>query len=91
MVIANDKMPDASSAPADSPDQASHTYVGTQRAPDTYNDPGPEPATGRAVTITRVTDDFGEHIEIRMGEAIILGPLLDSVLEELRAKQANEG
>jgi hypothetical protein len=37
-----------------------------------------------------VTDDLGEHVEVRIGEAVILGPLMDDVLALLKAKRANE-
>ena len=47
---------------------------------------GPQPP----VTCMRVIDDFGAHIEIRVGEALILGPLMDDVLEQLKARRANE-
>ena len=43
------------------------------------------------VTSTRVTDDFGDRVEVRIGEAVILGPLIDSVIETLMAKRANDG
>ncbi len=91
MVIANDKTTDAPASSADSQGETSHTYVGTRQAPRTYNNSDTSVATGRAITVIKVTDDLGERIEVRIGEAVILGPLFDNVLEELRAKRANEG
>lgn len=54
------------------------------------NDLGATLDRPRPVTYTRVTDDFGDHLEIRIGEAVLLGPLIDSVIEKLSAKRANE-
>ncbi len=42
------------------------------------------------VTYTMVTDDLGDHVEVRRGEAVIIGPLIAEVLEQLRAKVAND-
>ena len=91
MVIANDEMPRTPPSSGDDQSKTSHRDLGTHDEPRTYNHPGPIAKTGRRVTIERVMDDFGERIEIRFGEVVILGPLLDSVLEELRAKRANKG
>lgn len=43
-----------------------------------------------AVTYTRVTDDFGDHVEIKVGEAVMLGQLMNHVIDKLRTKRANE-
>ncbi len=69
----------------------SHTYVGTSGERHTYANSDEPARTSRRVTIVRVTDDFGGRIEVRIGEALILGQLIDAVLEELRTKRANEG
>jgi hypothetical protein len=90
MVIANDMKPDARESLAE-PSAGSETCEGTDKESGAYTSKGAPARTGRAVTIARVKDDFGERITVRIGEAIILGPLIDDVLEELRAKRANEG
>ncbi len=43
-----------------------------------------------AVTYTSVRDDLGDRPEIRIGEALMLGQLLDIVIEKLKAKRAND-
>jgi hypothetical protein len=33
---------------------------------------------------TKVTDDFGEHVEVRRGELVLLGEIIPGVLAKLR-------
>jgi len=47
-------------------------------------------ASEHGISAIRVTDDLGEHLEIRRGEFVLLGPLIDSVIENLQTKLANE-
>lgn len=75
---------------AEEPQEKARTYVGTREQPHTYTPSDSVTKARRPVAISRVTDDFGERIEVRFGEALILGPLIESVLQELRAKAANE-
>jgi hypothetical protein len=52
--------------------------------------PSAMPERRSGITAMRVTDDLGEHIEIRAGEVIIVGRLIDRVIDDLRTKRANK-
>jgi|SRR5579883_1386917 len=41
-------------------------------------------------TYTRVVDDLGEHIELRKGEAFLLGRLIAKALEKMGEEPAND-
>ncbi len=66
-------------------------YTGAGNPPPTYTAAKPRLGATAIPTYTRVTDDFGEHVEIRVGETVILGALFDAVLADMKSKLANEG
>lgn len=64
--------------------------------PDTPTDRGDSEGCGtlkRASDVTcrvRVTDDFGHRVEVRYGEVLILGRLIEDVIAKLQAEKAND-
>ena len=77
---------------------ATPTYLGESASPEAEGisrGRSKEPMAPRkapeALTAFRVTDDLGEYIEIRQGESLILGRLIDSVIDDFKTKAANEG
>jgi hypothetical protein len=40
--------------------------------------------------VVRVTDDLASRIDVRAGEAQLLGPIIEAVIDQLRAKASNE-
>jgi hypothetical protein len=40
--------------------------------------------------LAKVTDNFGNRVEVRYGEMVILGGLIEDVIAELQAKKAND-
>jgi hypothetical protein len=67
--------------------RANVTYMGRG---DPYTYTGDDMERKQPVTYTNVTDDFGEHVQIRRGEFVILAELFDAVIAEARSKVAND-
>ena len=67
--------------------RANVTYTG-RRGPYTYT--GEDHERKKPVTYTSVTDDFGERVEIRREEFVIVADLIDAVIADARSKVAND-
>ncbi|GEM_PF-6749078 len=71
--------------------QRRNVYVtGTPGAKDTYTYTLTGKHSGIGRNAPAVMDDLGSHIEIRRGEPVIIGRLIDEVIAELEAKIAND-
>lgn len=85
--IVNSAAPEAENETRGSGDPAnSHSYVVREGSPVRYENVAAR--SGRVAI--HVTDDFGEPITIRAGEFTTLHRLIETVIEELTAKAAND-